>query len=376
MPGKEKDYPLLSRFILIKEFFVALSAYINKRLFAYFYRFENAKGVVVGGLTAKRGKYVRPFLHSSMTGLFLLGLALAPFLKGVIAEEEEGTGVVYGAAGTGGAILGQSIEVQAAAMGTMKSVKPRDSVVSYTVLADETLSTIAKKFNVTTDSLRWQNNLRSENDIKIGQVLEVPPIDGVVHKVKRGDTIYSIAKKYAVDPQAIVNWPFNSYTDDENFGLAVGQALMVPDGVMPREKLWQQPKYLAGKATPNAGAVSATGQFVWPTSGRITQRFIWYHKGLDIANNASPDILAADSGTVIVAGWPDNAGYANRVIIDHGNGFVTLYAHMRAVYVTEGQTVNRGDPIGGMGSTGRSTGIHLHFEIRYNGVFMDPLQYL
>jgi len=355
---------------LLREFFLALSNYFNRRLFSYFYRFENAKGFLVGGLTAKRGKYVKPFLHSSMTGLFLIGLAVAPLVRNALPEDQ------YYQSGTGGAILGQSIDVQAAAMTTQISVKPRDNVISYIVQSGETLSTIAEKFNVTVDTLRWQNNLKSENDIEIGQNIEIPPVDGIVHKVKRGDTIYSIAKKFSVDPQVIVNWPFNTYTDDESFGLAVGQTLMVPDGVMPKEKLWQPNAYLAGKVTPDAGAVTSSGSFIWPTSGRITQRFVWYHKGLDIANNASPDILAADGGTVIVAGWPDNVGYANRVIIDHGNGFVTLYAHLAAIYVKEGQTVNRGDAIGKMGTTGRSTGIHLHFEIRYNGVFQDPLKYL
>jgi murein DD-endopeptidase MepM/ murein hydrolase activator NlpD len=352
-------------------FFFALSTYINKRLFFSFYRFERAKHVVVGGLTAKRGKYVRPFLHSSMTGLFLIGLAVTPLVKDAITVENQTVD-----SGVGGAVLGQSMEVQVAAMGTQVSIKPRDTVITYTVVEGDTLSTAAKKFNVTVDTVRWQNDLKSADDIKPGDKIEIPPIDGIVHKVKRGDTIYSIAKKYSVDPQAIVNWPFNTYTDDENFGLAVGQQLVVPDGVRPKETLWQPTTYLAGKITPNAGTVSAEGSFIWPASGRITQRFVWYHPGLDIANASAPDVLAADSGTVIIAGWPDNIGYGNRVVIDHGNGFSTLYAHMQSVYVTPGQTVNRGNAIGKMGSTGRSTGTHLHFEIRVGDQSQDPLAYL
>ena len=214
------------------------------------------------------------------------------------------------------------------------------------------------------------------DSIKPGQKLEIPPIDGVVHRVKRGDTIHSIAKKYSVDAQVIINWPYNSYTDDENFGLAVGQLLVVPDGVMPQEKLWDPNTYIAGRLTPDAGVVSASGNFAWPASGSITQRYVWYHPGVDIANKNSPDILAADAGTVTVAGWPDNYGYGNRVIIDHGNGFTSLYGHLASIYVTPGQTVNRGDLIGKMGSTGRSTGTHLHLEIRYNGANQDPFSYL
>src|SRR5690606_11476883 len=96
----------------------------------------------------------------------------------------------------------------------------------------------------------------------------------------------------------------------------------------------------------------------------ISQGFRFYHQAIDIANKAGGAILAADAGTVTVAGWPDNYGYGNRVMIDHGNGMVTLYAHMSRIRVVVGQTVNRGDIIGDMGSTGRSTGTHLHFEVR------------
>jgi murein DD-endopeptidase MepM/ murein hydrolase activator NlpD len=130
------------------------------------------------------------------------------------------------------------------------------------------------------------------------------------------------------------------------------------------------------QSTPDAGVVSATGQFSWPTSGSISQRYVWYHKALDISNKGGPAILAADSGRVTVAGWPDNFGYGNRVIINHGNGFETLYAHMSSIAVSVGQTVNRGDVLGVMGSTGRSTGTHLHFEIRQNGATLDPLGFL
>jgi len=356
----------------LKAYIAALSTYINRRLFFSFYRFERAKHVVVGGLTAKRGKYVRPFLHTSMTGLFLLGLAVTPLVKDAISVEQTNESSI------GSSILGMSIEAQAAMMSsdiaTQISNKPEDAVLSYIVQDGDTLSSIAKKFNLQTDTLRWNNNLKNDS-VKAGDTINIPPVDGIVHKVKRGDTIYSIAKKYAIDPQVIVNWPFNTYTDDENFGLAVGQLLIVPDGVMPAAKP-SNTQYLAGRITPNAGAVAANGSFIWPTNGTITQRFVWYHTGLDIANASAPDILAADSGTVIQAGWPDNVGYGNRVIIDHGNGFVTLYAHMQAVYVSVGQTVNRGDSIGKMGSTGRSTGTHCHFEIRVGGKNVDPLTYL
>ena len=197
----------------------------------------------------------------------------------------------------------------------------------------------------------------------------------MAHKVKRGETIYSIAKYYSTGPQGIIDFPFNSFTNDETFELAVGQILIVPDGVKPKQKPWAPGAYIA-QETPDAGVVSATGQFIWPASGTLSQLFRWYHKGIDISNKSTPPILAADAGKVVIAGWPDGIGYGNRVLIDHGNGFATLYAHLAKIYVEAGQTVNRGDQIGQMGSTGRSTGTHLHFEIRKNGAAVNPLGYL
>ncbi|MCX6816568.1 MAG: M23 family metallopeptidase [Candidatus Beckwithbacteria bacterium] len=349
----------------LKNFWQFLVKYFIKRGTQFLEQFESTKDVVVDGLVSKRGRYTRPFLHTGMTGLFLVGLLLAPIVTQAVGEDSGD--------GQGGAVLGVTGDMME--MSTSVSVKPRDNVVTYIVETGDTVSSIAKKFDVSIDTIRWQNNLKSIDEIKPGDKLEIPPVTGVVHKVKRGETIYSIAKKYDVVAQQIINWPFNSYANDETFELAAGQILVVPDGVMPAEVLWDPTRYVAQK-TPNAGAVSALGQFIWPTSGSITQRYVWYHKGIDIANGIGTNVLAADSGRVIVAGWPDNAGYGNRIIIDHGNGFQTLYGHLSAFTVTAGQTVNRGDLIGKMGSTGRSSGPHAHFEIRQGGNLLNPLDYL
>jgi len=349
----------------IRVYLKFLKKYFSDKILRSLEGFEAGKGVVVEGLVAKRGRYMRPFLHTGMVGLFLVGMLLAPVITNVVGEEES--------VGQGGVILGMTMNMMDTT--TSVSIKPRDGVVTYIVSEGDTVSSIANKFDVSIDTIRWQNDLTSIDAIKPGQKLEVPPVTGMVHKVKRGETIYSVAKKYDVTAQQIVNWPFNSYADDEKFGLAVGQILIVPDGVRPAVKLWDPKKYVAS-TTPNAGVVSATGQFVWPAGGNISQRYVWYHKAIDIANKAAPVILAADSGKVTMAGWPDGFGYGNRVMIDHGNGFVTLYAHLSSVSVGAGQTVNRGDVIGRMGSTGRSTGIHLHFEVRKGGVLVDPLGYL
>ncbi|PIS08921.1 hypothetical protein COT75_04185 [Candidatus Beckwithbacteria bacterium CG10_big_fil_rev_8_21_14_0_10_34_10] len=350
----------------LKEYISFLKEYFRKKFLHYFNRFETGKGVIVGTLVAKRGKYVRPFLHSSMMGLFLIGMMLAPLIKSALPESEN-----YG---TGGGVylveasLGESTTTQV-------SVKPRDSVVSYYVQSGDTLSSIALKFGISEETISWQNDLAKDSLLKENQKLEIPPVSGIVHKVKRGETIYSIAKKYLVEAQQIVNWPFNTFTNDETFALAVGQLLIVPEGIQPKAS--PAPEYLARRyqLTPDAGVVSGTGNFVWPTSGGITQYFVWYHPAIDIANRNAPDILAADSGRVILVRF-DKYAYGHHLIIDHGNGFTTLYAHLSSIYVNEGQTVARGNSIGRMGSTGRSTGTHLHFEIRSNGVAQNPLVYL
>jgi murein DD-endopeptidase MepM/ murein hydrolase activator NlpD len=252
-------------------------------------------------------------------------------------------------------------------------------VIEHEVKDGETVASIAELYNLQANTIIWLNNLDEKKPvIKPGQKLKILPIDGVLHTVKRGETIYSIAKRYGLDgaeAQGIVNYPFNTFVNDETFALAVGQDLVVPDGIRPKND-GLPPSSIARTLTPNAGAVSATGSFVWPTSGLITQGYRFYHRAIDIANRAGGNILAADSGKVVVAGWVDNSGYGNRVMIDHENGYVTLYAHLSLVQVQVGQTVKRGDVIGQMGSTGRSTGTHLHFEIRSGGVLLEPQSFL
>lgn len=358
---------------LCKKFILFLrsgTSFLGRRVRYGVLKFENFKTWFATKLYQKRGRLARPFSHIGMGGLTIIGLAIAP----VIAN---GYSNIFGGQFDAdtynrGVVLASYDTVETS---TIISDKPRDKVVNYHVKAGDTVSQIAKKFGVSSDTIRWQNNLSSLDDIKPGQILEILPVTGILHKVKKGETVYSIAKKYESNPQAIVDFPFNSFTNDETFALAIGQDLIVPDGVMPQQKLWSPRTYIA-KKTPDAGAVTASGRFVWPTGGVITQRFSWYHKGLDIANRSAPGIVAADAGTVIVAGWPDHSGYGNRVMIDHHNGYVTLYAHMQKIYVQVGQNVNRGDLLGQMGSTGRSTGTHLHFEIRYHRVHQNPLNYL
>lgn len=358
----------ITRFKLsLNEFFSDLYTFIVKHLRLSFFKFESGKSLLVTALYRQRGRLSKRFMHTGMASLAALGMMIAP----IIANEFPGRSVNPWELKSPSTVL--SAATVDPTTETLVSEKVRDTIIEYEVKDGDTLSSIAGKFDITLESLLWQNSMTQNSKIKAGQKLEILPVTGVSHKVKKGDSIYTIAKRYDVDPQQIVNYPFNSYSNDETFELAVGQLIIVPEGVRPEEKP-VAPRIR--QTTPDAGTVLASGQFAWPTSGRITSNFVWYHPGVDIANKSGPDVLAADSGRVIIAGWPDNYGYGNRIMIDHGNGYKTLYAHLSRMSVIIGQTVNRGDVVGKMGSTGRSTGTHLHFEVSYNGSKINPLSVL
>ncbi len=348
----------------IKTFFLELSKFILKSLHIGFLQVEERKGVVVNALYRQRGKLSQRLTHTGMGVLAALGVMMAP----LISQEFPGTNVNPWASTGGGMVL--SASTQDPGLDTQISNKVRDSIIDYVVQSGDTVSSIAEKFGVSADSIRWQNDLTGDR-IKVGNTIQILPVTGIAHKVQKGDTVYSIAKRYDAEAQAIVNFPFNTFSNDETFELAIGQIIIVPDGVMPKAAVTPRIR----QVTPNAGTVVASGQFVWPTQGVITQRFTWYHPGLDIANNGAPMVVAADAGRVEAAGW-DGSGYGNMVLIDHGNGYKTRYGHMSVVMVISGQTVKRGDTIGRMGNTGRSTGTHTHFEIYKNGVRLNPLSFL
>lgn len=348
----------------IKTFFFELSKFILKSLHLSFLKVEERKGIVVSALYRRRGKLSQRLTHTGMGAIAALGVMIAP----LISQEFPGTNVNPWQVSAAPAVL--SASTQDPGLDTQISSKVRDSIINYAVQDGDTVSTIATKFGVSADTIRWQNDL-TKDKIKVGGTLQILPVTGIAHKVQKGDTVYSIAKKYDAEAQAIVNFPFNTFSNDETFELAIGQTVIVPDGVMPAAAITPRVR----QVTPSAGTVVASGQFVWPTQGVITQRFSWYHPGIDIANNAAPLVVAADSGRVVYAGW-DGSGYGNMVLIDHGNGYQTRYGHLSVVMVISGQTVKRGDAVGRMGNSGRSTGMHTHFEIYQNGTRLNPLLYL
>lgn len=354
-----------------KEWLGEISLYLKSKLLQLASAFENLKNILVDVLMAKRGVHQRRFLHVGMTMLICAGVVFAP----IIANDYPILGNInkIEAEETPSSILNIRTSTSEIETATTKSEKPRDKIYSYKVQSGDTLSSIAKKFDVSIDTLKWENSDKIKSDktlLHVGDELSIPPVTGIVHKVKSGETVYSIAKKYGVTAQNIINFPFNTFVDDEKFALAIGTQLVVPGGVMPEE----QPIYRASVSAVTLVA-GGTGQFIWPTNGVITQYPVWYHFAVDIANSSSPAIVAADTGTVVTRECL-NWGYGCHIIVDHGNGYQTLYAHLQAFYVGLGDKVDRGQSIGQMGSTGRSTGTHLHFEVRKGGVLQNPLNYL
>jgi murein DD-endopeptidase MepM/ murein hydrolase activator NlpD len=249
-----------------------------------------------------------------------------------------------------------------------------DQITTYTVAVGDSLSEIASRFGVSTNTIRWANNMTPKEPIKVGQKLVILPITGIRHKVSKGDTLASVAKKYKSDSNDIAS--FNGLELGEK--LIVGEFVIVPDGeiIIPTEQIKKKganatTSTSTKKTTPNSDNEPVSGSYYSRpvVNGILTQGYHDQYHALDISlprgQAMGAPILAAASGTVIVAkpsGY--NGGYGHMVIIQHNNGTQTLYAHLSNVKVSVGDEISRGEVLGGMGNTGRSTGPHLHWEVR------------
>ena len=238
---------------------------------------------------------------------------------------------------------------------------PRSDVLEYTVLAGDLISFIASDYGVSVNSILWANGLKNADNISPGQILKIPPVTGVVHIVKKGDTIASIAKKYAGIEEKIVE--FNTLPKDGK--LEVGDEIIIPDGKMQSAQTFvasnRSSKSLNLKPfsyLPDLGSF-----FMLPTNG-FNWGKIHGRNGVDIANSCGTTIYAAADGVITTSddtGW--NGGFGKYIKISHSNGTETLYAHNSKLKVAVGDNVSKGQVIALMGSTGRSTGCHLHFEV-------------
>ena len=274
--------------------------------------------------------------------------------------------------------------------------RARVDVLIYTVEQGDSLFGIAEIFGLKPETILWGNfDTLADNPhtLQPGQELIILPINGTYHEWREGESLIKVAEYYGVDPLEIIQWPGNKIDiydfDIDNPVFAVGQQLIVPGGA--RELVDYGPPAI----TRNNPAIAATygpghcgtiytgsvgvGVFIWPTTEHWISGYDYNpganHPAIDIAGNIGNPVWASDNGVIVYSGW-SNYGYGNLVVIDHGNGWQTLYAHLNSINVGCGQSVNQGEGIGGLGSTGNSSGAHLHFEMIYLGSKVNPWNFL
>ncbi len=253
----------------------------------------------------------------------------------------------------------------------------RTEVIVHEVKQGDVIGLIASQYGVSVETILWANGLSVRSYIRPGDKLKILPVNGVVHTVKRGDTVGKIARTYSATDKSIVE--FNRLQSDGS-DLVVGEILIIPGGRLASAVQINNPAStpLRGIAAPPPSIAAPAGSgYLWPAGvRRITQYYGLRHTGVDIAGPIGTGLYAAKAGTVIRSqcGW--NGGYGCHIILDHGGGVTTLYGHASQLYVSVGEQVVQGQTIAAMGSTGRSTGPHLHFEVRVNGKKQNPLSYV
>jgi len=264
--------------------------------------------------------------------------------------------------------------------------RPRQNVRGYVVSPGDSVFGIAAKFNIKPETVLWANyDLLNDNPdmISVGMELKIPPVDGVYYQWQEGDSIDAVAARFEAEVENILNWAGNQI-DLTDPTVKPGAWVMIPGGqrefrqwiipVIPRGRAGVSPALYGSGACPGGyeGAYGS-GAFIWPAGNHyLSGNDYWSgHLGIDIGAGEGAPVYAADSGVVVFAGWA-TGGYGNMVMIDHGNGYQTVYAHLNRVIVSCGRSVSQGGTIGYSGSTGNSTGAHLHFEVRYLGGFVNP----
>jgi len=234
-----------------------------------------------------------------------------------------------------------------------------DQIARYVVRSGDTLSSVAKMFNVSVNTIRWSNDMPSGSVIRVGQELLILPIDGVRYTVKKGDTVASIAKKFKGDVKEIQN--FNNIGSGQ--ALTIGEVMVIPDGVVSAPASNSTRTTSRNRIAENSGP-NIDGYYLRPVSGSRTQG-LHGNNGIDLGGSTGTSVSAAAGGEVLIArdtGW--NGGYGKMIVIAHPNGTQTLYAHLSQVDVVSDEFVTKGERIGAIGNSGRSTGPHLHFEVR------------
>lgn len=269
---------------------------------------------------------------------------------------------------------------------TPLSLSPEDAVSekiliskpeSYIVQSGDTIGEIAQRYGISINTILWANSMTARSVIRPGQELTILPVTGIIHKVKRGETLGAIAKKYGTEVDKILT--ANRVASVSL--IQIGEELIIPGGKPPVVRRRVSPIRLgsvknvfSSSAVPSS-RTAETGKLVWPTDSRkINQGFWWKHPAIDLHGRSYNAIYAIDDGTVISSGW-NRSGYGNMILIDHGNGTKSRYAHNSKHFVKAGDQVTKGQTIAMLGNTGRSTGPHLHFELYINNRRVNPLNY-
>jgi murein DD-endopeptidase MepM/ murein hydrolase activator NlpD len=276
--------------------------------------------------------------------------------------------------------IGRTVEVH-----TVFPSRPRLNVITYEVKAGDSLFGIADQFGLKPETILWGNfDVLQDNphSINPGDVLNISPVDGILHFWSAGESLSGVADFYEASLQEIIDWPGNEIAPDidlEESEIEPGQVVVIPGG--SREYVsWTAPRI--PRSNPSVASILGPGacgsiydgpigfgSFIWPTANRYLSGYDYSpatnHYGIDVAGATGHTIWAMDAGVVVYAGW-HNGGYGNVLVLDHGNGWQTLYAHLSAINVGCGAGVFQGTAIGAMGSTGRSTGPHLHLEMRHD----------
>jgi murein DD-endopeptidase MepM/ murein hydrolase activator NlpD len=261
---------------------------------------------------------------------------------------------------------------------TFEGQRPEHRLITYTVQPNDTPIGIAEQFGIKPETLLGGNAFLSEeaSALQPGNVLTILPLDGLLHDVLPGDTLEGLSQLYSVSVENIIQYepnnlefPYRLYPDTQ---------ILVP-GATRVVWFWSAPQLPSRSSTSDSigsgivAQVQGTGVFIWPVNyRRITQNYWYGHPAIDIGLPEGTAVVASDTGTVTWAGW-NVYGYGNLIVVNHGNGYETYYAHLSGINAFPGQVVNQGQLIGYSGNTGRSSGPHLHFEIRFFNSMLQPL---
>lgn len=326
-------------------------------------------------------------------------LLLIPALTNESSDGPISLGEISLSGAIGGSELGETLERDLVPFTTIPN-RPRNKVVSYTVKPGDTLMGIAEAFGLDRNTLFWSNSRELQGDVHMlqpGIDLAILPEDGVLHVSDETLTIQQIADKYSVTPDVIINSEYNELDGKRpDFIPPWGMRIIIPGGVGEfNADMWKPPVVevedpvtgqrtsafmpnMSGSCRSGIAGSGGTGAWASPLPGAaLTQGFYPGHSGVDLGAVPGTSVFAADSGVVIFSGWvPADWGYGILVVLDHGNGWTTYYAHLSVNGVGCGQLVPRGGYVGQVGSTGNSSGPHLHFEMRWGHIPDNPTGYV